>query len=129
MQPRARAAQVAHQVDDAVQLVGLAVQNFVSAAVGMAADKAADVEAAAAVNGGRDAAYKSLLQTGKVVARKWMTCRDARVRDEHRRAHNQVAWGDAPFVVGGEECAYPGDPSLSAKNRCRCRCVSVSIGG
>lgn len=99
------------------------------AAVGLNADKAADVEAAAAVNGGRDAAYKNLLSTGKVYARKWVTCRDSRVRDEHRRAHNQIARGEAPFVVGGEECMYPGDPSLSAKNRCRCRCVSISIGG
>jgi hypothetical protein len=98
-------------------------------AVGAHAERAADVEAAAAVNGGRHTAFVALKAAGKVVARRWMTCRDASVRDAHRRAHGQVAWGEAPFSVGGEECSYPGDPALSPKNRCRCRCVAVSISG
>jgi hypothetical protein len=91
--------------------------------------RAADVEAAAAVNGGRHAAFDSLLAMGKVVGRRWMTCRDAHVRDSHRKAHGQVARGDAPFIVGGEQCHYPGDPVLSPAQRCRCRCVSISIKG
>lgn len=99
------------------------------AAIGAAADKTADVEAGAAVNGGRHVAFKELLETGKVIARRWQTCRDARVRDTHRRAHGQVARGDAPFVVGGESCQYPGDPSLTPGQRCRCRCVAISISG
>ena len=93
------------------------------------ADRTADVEAAAAVNGGRHAAFAVLLETGAVKARRWVTCRDSHVRDAHKAAHGQVARGDKPFMVGGEPCMYPGDPSLSAKNRCRCRCVSVSIRG
>lgn len=97
--------------------------------VGAASARAADVEASAAVNGGRHAAFQQLMESGKVFARRWMTCRDARVRDTHRRAHNQVARGDAPFIVGGEECSYPGDPVLSASQRCRCRCVAISITG
>jgi hypothetical protein len=98
-------------------------------AVEAAAAKTADVEAAAAVNGGRHAAFKTLLESGKVIARRWMTCRDGRVRNDHRKAHGQVARGDGPFNVGGEECLYPGDPSLSAGQRCRCRCVAISISG
>lgn len=98
-------------------------------AVEAAAAKTADVEAAAAVNGGRHAAFKTLLETGKVIARRWMTCRDGRVRNDHRKAHGQVARGDGPFIVGGEDCLYPGDPSLSAGQRCRCRCVAISISG
>jgi hypothetical protein len=97
--------------------------------VGVRIARAADVEASAAVNGGRHASFTSLLMAGKVVGRRWMTCRDAHVRDSHKRAHGQVARGDAPFTVGGEECQYPGDPSLSPAQRCRCRCVSISIGG
>ena len=96
-------------------------------AVASVAEQVADVEAAAAVNGGRHATFSVLKDSGKVIGRRWMTCRDVRVRETHRRAHGQVAFGEKPFNVGGEEAMYPCDPSLSPGNRCRCRCVAITI--
>lgn len=97
-------------------------------AVAAVAARIADAEATAAVESGRHATFKVLASSGRVVGRKWYTCRDGRVRDAHRKAHGQVVRGDAPFIVGGEQCKFPGDPELSPGNRVNCRCVSISIG-
>jgi hypothetical protein len=55
----------------------------------------------------------------------WLATGDMRTRDDHLAAHGQhVAVGE-PFIVGGEFAMFPGDPSLSASQRCNCRCSTA----
>jgi hypothetical protein len=87
----------------------------------------ASVESLAAVSGGRHVAYKYMVEKGFVRGRKWVTMHDDKVRSTHQHLDNKVAYGDSLFHCGDEYCSYPGDPTLSAKNRCNCRCVLVTI--
>jgi hypothetical protein len=61
--------------------------------------------------------------TGLKLEKFWIATPDGRTRDDHAKAGGQGApLQDGFFVVGGERCRYPGDPMLSAKQRCNCRC-------
>jgi hypothetical protein len=64
------------------------------------------------------------------LTKSWVATADARTRKEHLEAHRQYADNpvDAtePFIVGGEELQYPGDPNGSAWNTIQCRCRSVT---
>lgn len=53
----------------------------------------------------------------------WMARDDAITRPAHVAADNQTVPLGEPFVVGGEEAQYPGDPSLSPWLRMNCRCI------
>ncbi|KKK48240.1 hypothetical protein LCGC14_3147130, partial [marine sediment metagenome] len=55
----------------------------------------------------------------------WMATGDMRTRTDHLDAHSQQQKWDEDFVVGGETCVGPHDPSLSPRNRINCRCRSV----
>jgi len=57
--------------------------------------------------------------------KEWLTAEDDRVRESHAEANGQVVGVDEPFIVGGEELMYPGDPAGSPENVCNCRCVSI----
>jgi hypothetical protein len=61
--------------------------------------------------------------TGLKLEKFWIATPDGRTRHDHASAGGQEApLQDGFFVVGGERCRYPGDPMLSAKQRCNCRC-------
>lgn len=62
---------------------------------------------------------------GVVQTKEWVTVEDDRTRDAHIEADGQVVPVDDPFIVDGEEIAFPGDPSGSAENVINCRCVMV----
>jgi hypothetical protein len=64
---------------------------------------------------------------GYVLRKRWLTANDDRVRDTHDEAEGQERDVDEPFEVGGEECMYPRDASLSAAESVNCRCVSISV--
>lgn len=55
----------------------------------------------------------------------WLAAGDFRTRDSHLQAHGQVRSPYEVFHVGGETARFPGDPSLSAKERINCRCTVV----
>ncbi len=59
--------------------------------------------------------------------KQWLTVEDDRVRPDHADAEGQAVPLDEPFVVGGEELNYPGDPEGSASNTINCRCVQTYI--
>lgn len=71
-----------------------------------------------------------LKETGKaegMTQKQFLAVQDSRTRDAHSEADGQIVDIDSPFLVGGEELMYPGDPSGSPENICQCRC-SMLLG-
>lgn len=60
-----------------------------------------------------------------VIVKTWVTVGDNRVRPAHDDADGQLVAVVDTFTVGGEELAYPGDPSGSASNTEGCRCSAL----
>jgi len=83
----------------------------------------ARTEAVSATNAGEVAAWRD---SGLVATKTWMATDDDRTREDHSEADGQEVPIDGYFDVGGEEADYPGDPSLSAEQRCNCRCTSYA---
>lgn len=67
------------------------------------------------------------LATGLPMQKKWIAGKDDRTRPTHRSADGQTVDIDKPYIVGDEEAMFPGDPSLSAKERIHCRCAERYI--
>ena len=59
------------------------------------------------------------------IVRQWLTRKDVDVRDSHRVADQQTRAIGEPFVVGGYEMQFPGDPTAppGQTRNCRCRVV------
>lgn len=66
-----------------------------------------------------------------VPSRTWITAGDEKVRSyadspySHLEANGQEQPMKSPFIVGGEQLMYPGDPNGSAGNVINCRCIEV----
>jgi hypothetical protein len=77
------------------------------------------------------AAYGTARQTGMEQAgvgrKQWLTSGGDNVRPAHEAANRQVVGVEEPFVVGGEELRFPGDPSGSPENVINCHCVAIAI--
>ena len=82
----------------------------------------ARTEIISASNAGADLGARS---TGLNLRKSWLTSIDGREREAHALANGQIVGMDEDFIVGGEQCKYPGDPSLSAENVIQCRCVHL----
>ena len=84
-------------------------------------------EALRAVHAGNDEAYRQAIDGGAIaraeIQRTWVTARDERVRPTHRAAGGQVRGLDEPFIVGGAQLRYPGDPRAPARETVQCRCA------
>lgn len=63
------------------------------------------------------------LSADVVAGQEWIATRDGRTRESHASADGQVVAVGQPFVVGGHEGAYPGDPVLPADETVNCRCA------
>ena len=64
---------------------------------------------------------ESLIQSGIVKSKTWLTSLDGRERNAHRDANNQTVDVDKPFIVMGEELMYPGDYHGRPENIINCR--------
>jgi len=74
--------------------------------------------------------HESLLHAsnkGVQMERVWVSALDGRTRDDHADADGQTVAIGEPFIVGGEELMYPGDPSGSAENTINCRCAETAV--
>lgn len=56
--------------------------------------------------------------------KEWVTQGDEVVRPAHVEADSQQQLSSDPYIVGGEELMYPGDPAGSIENIAYCRCDS-----
>jgi hypothetical protein len=54
--------------------------------------------------------------------RVWMSVLGSTTRDTHAESDGQPEDEDGLFDVGGEKARWPGDPNLSANERCNCQC-------
>ena len=89
--------------------------------------RAARTATTAAQNGGRMDAMLQARDMGIKQRRRWVAVKDLRTRHDHGMADGQVVDMDEPFIVGGEEMMFPGDPSASGANRYNCRCAIRTV--
>lgn len=56
------------------------------------------------------------------LSKQWDTRMDNKERPAHRDANNDIQPLKQPFIVGGEELLFPGDPTGKPSNVINCRC-------
>ena len=80
----------------------------------------------------QDTAEKAV-EKGIIVEKCWLTVADERTREWHMDAgadygsDNRSIPIDQPFIVGGEDMMYSGDPAGSPKNIWNCRCSRRNV--
>ncbi len=84
------------------------------------ADTIAQTSATSAFEAGQLEAF-----TEAGATKMWLTQRSGTSRPAHAAADGQEVAADEPFIVGGEEMMYPGDPNGSASNVIRCECTML----
>lgn len=57
----------------------------------------------------------------------WVSTLDERTRPTHAEADRQQTLLTSPFIVGGAQLQYPGDPRGPANETIQCRCVFLPI--
>lgn len=76
------------------------------------------------------ARWQGMAQSGVVFRRRWVTARDARVRDPHRFLHGKTAGINEPFSLsdGGRSVTamHPGGFGVASLD-INCRCVTVPV--
>ncbi len=87
----------------------------------------ARTETGRVINGAKQDVAKKGTELGFRMLKRWVATNEpGRTRDEHLEADGQIVPADKPFIVGGEELMYPGDPNGSAWNVINCRCTMVT---
>lgn len=69
------------------------------------------------------AQVEAVRETGLQLRKQWVAAQDERTRIDHGEADGTIAADGQPFIVGGEELMFPGDPNGSPENIINCRCV------
>ena len=81
------------------------------------------------INASNAASEAGAKASGAAVKKQWLAPRDVRVRKDHEKADGQTVSFDDPFIVGGYQLMWSGDPSLGApaKEVANCRCAVVYV--
>ncbi len=89
----------------------------------------ARTEAVGSLNAGRTEAFRAAaeLEPDIVFERIWLSTDDHRTRSTHVEADGQRVPLAQPFLVGGFELAFPGDPSGPPQETIQCRCTSLLV--
>ena len=89
----------------------------------------ARTETMAAVNGGalRAAVLDAEARGDVAPFKQWLSTDDDRTRPTHREADQQRTLVSEPFVVGGANLMFPGDPQGPAAEVINCRCTVLPI--
>ena len=90
---------------------------------GYEATRVARTEVISGSNAGAHTAYQDAGAPGT----KWLATEDSRTRPTHREADGQVVATGRPFIVGGHQARYPGDPTLPPDERINCRCAVAPV--
>lgn len=108
--------------------LGKLIQSRVTEQGGLLARARSRVIARTESHGSANAATQIAAQsTGLPMSKEWVASGGSRTRDDHADADGQTVPLNTPFVVGGEELMFPGDPNGSAENVISCRCASVHV--
>jgi uncharacterized protein with gpF-like domain len=81
------------------------------------------------INASNTASLAGAKVSGANVQKEWLASRDKRTREDHEKADGQVVDLDAPFIMGGYQLMWPGDPSMGApaKDLINCRCTLTYV--
>lgn len=77
-------------------------------------------------NAGRMDSYRLAEEMGIGLEKTWIATLDHRTRHDHAAADGQTVEEDKPFIVGGYELMYPGDPSGPGHEIYNCRCTMIA---
>jgi hypothetical protein len=89
----------------------------------------ARTEAVGALNAGRAEAFRVVDEEDPdtIYERLWLSTDDHRTRSTHVEADGQRVPLNSPFIVGGFELAFPGDPSGPPQEIIQCRCTALLV--
>lgn len=89
----------------------------------------ARTETMGALNAGRHDAFNALAEEepDEEFERIWLATDDSRTRHTHEVADGQRVPLGRPFIVGGFELRFPGDPEGPAQEVIQCRCVALLV--
>ena len=104
------------------------VGRYHERSIKLRAEMIARTESLRAVHTGNYNAYNQAVENNHLkeseIVRQWISAGDNRVRPTHVIADGQIVKGqNTPFLVGGEELLYPGDPNAPGRETIGCRCV------
>ena len=89
------------------------------------ARRIARTEVISAANGAQFGYAGAVYNSGQQMTKTWLATFDRRTRETHADAHGQTVAYDQPFVVGGAELEFPGDPNGPAQEVVNCRCTTT----
>lgn len=89
----------------------------------------ARTETMGAVNAGifRSAELEAVQRGDPAPFKVWLATEDSRTRPTHAAADQQRTLLSSPFVVGGAQLMFPGDPRGPAAEVINCRCTTLPI--
>ncbi|MAA76681.1 MAG: hypothetical protein CML73_01425 [Rhodobiaceae bacterium] len=90
------------------------------------AERLVRTEATAAANFATSEAATTIFP-GDQLQKEWIASFDDRTRSTHSEADGQIVDQNAPFLVGGSQMMFPGDPSAPASEVINCRCSIAHI--
>lgn len=88
--------------------------------------RAARTAVTGAQNAGRQDSFIRAEEIGILLAKQWIATLDSRTRHDHAAADGQTVEENKPFIVGGHELMYPGDPSGPGHEVYNCRCTMIA---
>lgn len=121
-------AQVASAILQGESIKGIAdrLQKNIPNMNRASAIRAARTAATGAQNAGRLDSYLQAEAMGISLEKQWIATLDHRTRHDHAAADGQTVEEDKPFLVGGYELMYPGDPSGPGHEIYNCRCTMIA---
>jgi len=70
--------------------------------------------------------YIKAEEIGISLEKQWIATLDSRTRHDHAAADGQTVDENKPFIIGGYEMMYPGDPSGPGHEVYNCRCTMIA---
>lgn len=88
----------------------------------------ARTETMGALNAGRQDAFAAVAEElARPFEQMWVSTKDKRTRDSHKKADGQRVPTGQPFVVGNASLRFPGDPLGPGKEVIQCRCALILL--